>query len=90
MRPILIVGARDVGKTTLIRRLISDMSRPIGGFCTEKRLTDSTGAHSVYLHPAGLPLQARSYTPDNRVGRWDGRTFWSPRPPSLPRRCWMP
>ena len=55
MRPILIVGARDVGKTTLIRRLISDTSRPIGGFCTEKRLTDSTGAHSVYLHPAGLP-----------------------------------
>lgn len=75
MCPILIVGARDVGKTTLIRRLISHTSRPIGGFCTEKRLTDLTGAHSVYLHPAGLPLQARSYTPDNRVGRWDGRTM---------------
>lgn len=75
MQPILILGARGVGKTTLIRRLISDTPRPIGGFCTEKRLTDSTGAHSVYLHPAGLSLQARSYAPDNRVGRWDGRTM---------------
>ena len=39
MRPILIVGARDVGKTTLIRRLLSENSRPVRGFYTEKRLT---------------------------------------------------
>lgn len=75
MQPILILGARGVGKTTLIRRLLSDLPCPTGGFCTEKRLTGPAGAHSVYLLPAELPLQARSYTPDNRVGRWDGQTM---------------
>ena len=34
MRPILIIGARGAGKTTLIRRLLSDMSRPVRGFYT--------------------------------------------------------
>ena len=87
MCPILIVGARDVGKTTLIRRLISHTSRPIGGFCTEKRLTDLTGAHSVYLHPAGLPLQARSYTPDNR---WAAGTDGPCRPSPLSLILWGP
>lgn len=73
MRPILIVGARDVGKTTLIRRLLSENSRPVRGFYTEKRLTDPPGTHSTYLYPAWLSPEERTIAPSNLVGRWDGQ-----------------
>ena len=73
MRPILIVGAQDVGKTTLIRRLLSEHPRPVQGFYTEKRLTAPSGTHSVYLHPAWLSPEERTFSPQNQVGRWDGQ-----------------
>lgn len=73
MRPILIVGTRDVGKTTLIRRLVLDLERPVRGFYTEKHLTDPPGTHSTYLFPAWLPPEARTFSPSNQVGRWDGQ-----------------
>lgn len=73
MRPILIVGARDVGKTTLIHRLLSENTRPVRGFYTEKRLTDPPGTHSTYLYPACVFPEERSFSPDNQVGRWDGQ-----------------
>lgn len=72
MHPILIVGQRGVGKTTLIRRLLSDTPRPIRGFCTKNR-PEQPGSHSTYLHSAWVPLEARTYTPENRVGFWDGQ-----------------
>lgn len=75
MRPILIVGARDSGKTTLIHRLLADSKRPVRGFYTKKRLTDPPGTHSTYLHPAWLPLEARICTTDNQVGRWNGQAM---------------
>lgn len=75
MRPILILGARDAGKTTLIRRLLTDTKRPVRGFYSEKCLTHPPGTHSIYLHPAQLPLKARSYTPANQVGRWNGQSM---------------
>lgn len=73
MHPILIVGARDVGKTTLIRRLLCDTKRPVRGFYTEKRLTDPPGTHSIYLSPAWLSPEECTFSPDNQVGRWDGQ-----------------
>lgn len=75
MRPILILGARGAGKTTLIRRLLSDTSCPVRGFFTANLATDPPGTHSTYLHPAWLPLKERTYTPDNQVGRWNGQTM---------------
>ena len=62
MHPILIVGQRGVGKTTLIRRLLSDTLRPIRGFCT-KNHSEQPGTHSTYLHPAWATLESRTYTP---------------------------
>ena len=75
MRPILIIGARGAGKTTLIRRLLSDASRPVRGFYTANLPTEPSGTHSTYLHPAWQPLDERIYTPDNQVGRWNGQTM---------------
>lgn len=75
MRPILIIGARGAGKTTLIRRLLSDMSRPVRGFYTANLPTEPSGTHSTYLHAAWQPLEERTYTPDNQVGRWNGQTM---------------
>ena len=75
MRPILIIGARGAGKTTLIRRLLSDASRPVRGFYTANLSTEPSGTHSTYLHPAWQPLDERIYTPDNQVGRWNGQTM---------------
>lgn len=73
MRPILIVGARDVGKTTLIRRLLAENTRPVQGFYTEKRLTAPPGTHSTYLSPAWVSLEERTFSPDNQVGHWNGQ-----------------
>lgn len=73
MRPILIVGARDAGKTTLIRRLLSETSCPVRGFYTEKRLTAPPGTHSTYLFPAWLSPEERTISPSNQVGRWNGQ-----------------
>lgn len=77
MRPILIVGARDVGKTTLIRRLLSENTRPVRGFYTEKHPTDPSGTHSIYLYPAWVPPEKRTFSPNNQVGRWDGQRMQS-------------
>ena len=75
MRPILIIGARGVGKTTLIRLLLSDASRPVRGFYTANLPTEPPGTHSTYLHPAWQSPEERTYTPDNQVGRWNGQTM---------------
>lgn len=75
MRPILIVGARGSGKTTLIGRLLSGNSRPVRGFYTEKCLTAPPGTHNIYLHAAWLPPEKRTFTTGNQVGRWNGQTM---------------
>lgn len=75
MRPILIVGARDVGKTTLIRRLLSETARPVRGFYTEKHLTQPPGTHSIRLYPAWMSRDEPIGTPDNQVGRWNGQSM---------------
>ena len=62
-------------KTTLIRRLLSDTSRPVRGFYTANLPTEPSGTHSTYLHPAWQSPEERTYTPDNQVGRWNGQTM---------------
>lgn len=51
----LIVGPRGVGKTTLIRRVLKELSIPIFGFETKKEihLEDPVKGSPVYIYEAG-------------------------------------
>lgn len=49
---ILICGDVHAGKSTLIRRLIDDMKRPVYGFKTRRMPPDPDGVSRVYLVPA--------------------------------------
>lgn len=71
---ILICGERGVGKSTLIRRLLAENCRPVGGFVT-RRLTqaDGDGMFPIYLHAAALPPEERPYDPEHLVGTCDSR-----------------
>lgn len=63
----LIVGARGVGKSTLIRRVTAALGCPLWGFETKKEtaLADGEKGSPVYIYPVGQPhLQ----TPENLVG----------------------
>lgn len=72
-RHILIEGARGAGKSTLIRRLISEAGMPVCGFCTWSSAPDETGFHDIYIHPAAMPAEARIRSERNRIGRCDQR-----------------
>lgn len=63
----LIVGARHVGKSTLIRRVIQKTGRPVYGFETVKEdalETEALGS-PIYIYPAG---GAHEQSEDNLVG----------------------
>lgn len=53
---VLIVGARGAGKTTLIRRVLESLDRPVWGFETEKE------GDQVHIYDAG-----RSMCPQRRI-----------------------
>lgn len=63
----LIVGARHVGKSTLIRRVIEKMGRPVCGFETVKEdaLETKEDGSPIYIYPAG---GAHVRSGDNLVG----------------------
>lgn len=56
----LIVGARGVGKSTLIRRVLESLGRPVSGFETEKE------GDQVHIYDAGAEHVP---TEENLVGR---------------------
>lgn len=63
---ILIVGSNGVGKSTLIRRLLQNVTAPVHGFLTKKEApTRAGGAEPVYIHGVS---GKRSYTQHNLVG----------------------
>jgi len=63
---ILIVGSNGVGKSTLIRRLLENVSLPVYGFLTKKEAPSRVGgAEPVYIHGV---WGERTYTQDNLVG----------------------
>ena len=64
---ILIVGARHVGKSTLIRRVLSALQRPVYGFETVKEdgLETAENGSPIYIYPAGGAHVQRK---DNLVG----------------------
>ena len=54
---ILIVGARGVGKSTLIDRVLKELGCAVSGFETKKEdaLADAERGIPIYLYPAGRP-----------------------------------
>lgn len=72
MKHILIVGARGVGKSTLIRRVLKELERPVYGFVTlrEPDMEDPELGVPVYIHFPGEP---RKYTTDNLLGYGNSR-----------------
>lgn len=53
MRHILIHGARRAGKSTLIARLLTEISCPVYGYVTKRLDADDKGMHPIYIHEAG-------------------------------------
>ena len=53
----LIVGDRGVGKSTLIRRILKELNRPVFGFETKKeeQLEDPLRGCPIYIYDAGKP-----------------------------------
>lgn len=73
-RHLLICGERGVGKSTLLRRLLADSTRPVSGFVTKRLpIADEKGFYPIYIHPAVQPEEARSYRRENLVGICDSR-----------------
>lgn len=70
----LIVGERGVGKSTLIRRVLEELHRPVYGFETKKEdaLADALRGSPVYIYDAGRP---RTQTAENRVGYCKNHCF---------------
>ena len=63
----LIVGDRGVGKSTLIRRVLKDLNRPVFGYETKKeeQLEDPIRGCPIYIYDAGKP---HCRTPENLIG----------------------
>lgn len=70
----LIVGPRNAGKHTLIRRIIQELDRPVFGFESKKEdtLADTEHGSPIYLYEAGTPHQQ---TPENLVGYCKNHQF---------------
>ena len=63
----LIVGDRGVGKSTLIRRVLKELNRPVFGFETKKeeQLEDPLRGCPIYIYDAG---KSHIRTPNNLIG----------------------
>lgn len=69
----LIVGPRQVGKSTLIQKVLKDLNHPVWGFATKKEtsILDPELGHPIYIYDAVGP---RIQTEENLVGYcWDRR-----------------
>lgn len=63
----LIVGPRQVGKSTVINKVLKSLDRPVWGFATKKEsdLLDPKLGHPIYIYDAAGP---RTQTKENLVG----------------------
>lgn len=87
MRHALIIGARGVGKSTLIERVLKELGRPVWGFESKKEteLEEPERGCPVYIYEAGMP---RTRSAKNLVGYCKNKCFatapevfdhWAPR-----------
>lgn len=67
MQHALIIGARGVGKSTLIRRVIKELNCPVFGFETKREpdMADEEHGVPVYIRKIG---EAWQYTEENLMG----------------------
>ena len=67
MKHVLIVGARHVGKSTLIRKIVRELGCSVCGYETKKEdgLADEGRGSPVYIYRAGQP---HVQTPENLLG----------------------
>ena len=68
---IVITGARGIGKSTLLRSLLKENTRPLSGFFTKRLEPDATGFHPIYIHHAAALQQVCSA--HNLIGTCNGR-----------------
>lgn len=63
----LIIGDRGVGKSTLIRRVLKELKRPVFGYETKKEeaLEDPARGCPIYIYDAGKP---HCRTAENLIG----------------------
>ena len=77
-RHILICGKRQVGKTTLVNKVIETIERPIYGFRTKASVSDENGVRHVYMYPAGKSIaldDSENMTPENHIGDTSGKVL---------------
>ncbi|MBQ1527554.1 MAG: hypothetical protein IIZ75_10485 [Lachnospiraceae bacterium] len=65
MKPILICGKRNSGKSELFERLIKELKAPLYGFVTCITSTDSEGRH--HIHMFDINDKARVPSEDNLI-----------------------
>lgn len=70
----LIVGSIQVGKSTLIHRVLHEIGMPVFGFETKKEdgMADRELGSPVYIYEAGKPYIQRADNLVAHCGRWGG------------------
>lgn len=70
----LIVGRQGAGKSTLIRRVIPELDRPVSGFETKRKLelADPEQGDPIYIRAWGEPW---SHTEENLMGYCKNKRF---------------
>lgn len=76
-RHILICGKKQVGKSTLVNRVIESIGRPVYGFRTKASEPDENGVRHVYMYPAQnvSPDDPDSMTTENHIGDTCGKVL---------------
>lgn len=70
-RHILICGERQVGKTTLIKRLLEHWDGPVCGFVTKMWPADERGFHPIYMFAPDDEAALRR--DENHIGNCSGK-----------------
>ena len=75
IKKIAIGGEIQIGKSTLVERLLTCINIPVSGFMTklDRNAADEAGMFPLYIYPASMPKDQRENTPDNLLGACAGR-----------------
>lgn len=79
IKKILIGGEKQVGKTFLVQRLVSELrnrGKQIKGYCTymQRDIIDkANNGFNIYMHPACVAIENRKETEENCIGSSNGK-----------------